>query len=773
MSGVYLHVTRCLIGVAVLCLAMTSLQAQDAPENALPPAPVLDPKVESLEIDVDEQSIEESAKVVLANAQEPTADAPDEIDNPPEIAPIVVEGVIPFPTTPDGIWNDDRLDSMGRGLFDGGRRSDFSNFNAPTNRSVIDLQDLLERAPADMLQALERETGVLMQRTQRGAASPFIRGLTGQQVLILVDGIRMNNATFRTGPNQYFNTIDPGMVDHIEIIRGPQTVLWGSDALGGVVNVVTRRTPTDTLLNEPVRTWTSRYSSADGGIYTRLNYQFQKGDTSVFAGSGYGNFNDLDRGGDLGRQAATAYSQYSGDVRVDRLLSDNHAVTLSVQHFEQRDVFRTDRFPSRRTIFDPQQRSMAYLRFQGTDMEKFFDNYMLTFSMHRQREQSTDARVSRTYWDDMETDNYSYGIQLLMGRELDSGWNLTYGADMYRDVVDSFRNRYDNLTNDFISSPTPKYPDDGRYRQTGAFLQIDKELNKRLSFNGGVRFTRAHAQGTPMVDVDHDNDPATDPESQPVFISPTFNDWSAGGGLHYKLNETTALVGSISEGFRAPNLDDLAANNDNVQQAAADTPSVDLRPERSLSYEVALRKEVDTVRWQASVFWTDIEDMILRTPAGSSSDSILFSRSNRDAHINGVEFAAEKRLSTNWTAYGNFSYIYGQDLDLDEPLSRIPPTQGVVGLRWRNSEKYEFVDIYSWLVDTQDRLNFQDVSDGRIPDGGTPGYGTISVRYGTELKDHHLLRIELENILDKAYRVHGSGVDGAGFSANIQYAFEF
>ncbi len=406
-------------------------------------------------------------------------------------------------------------------------------------------------------------------------------------------------------------------------------------------------------------------------------------------------------------------------------------------------------------------------------MEKFFDNYMLTFSMHRQREQSTDARVSRTYWDDMETDNYSYGIQLLMGRELDNGWNLTYGADMYRDVVDSFRNRYDNLTNDFISSPTPKYPDDGRYRQTGAFLQIDKELNKRLSFNGGVRFTRAHAQGTPMVDVDHDNDPATDPESTPVFISPTFNDWSAGGGLHYKLNETTALVGSISEGFRAPNLDDLAANNDNVQQAAADTPSVDLRPERSLSYEVALRKEVDTVRWQASVFWTDIEDMILRTPAGSSSDSILFSRSNRDAHINGVEFAAEKRLSTNWTAYGNFSYIYGQDLDLDEPLSRIPPTQGVVGLRWRNSEKYEFVDIYSWLVDTQDRLNFQDVSDGRIPDGGTPGYGTISVRYGTELKDHHLLRIELENILDKAYRVHGSGVDGAGFSANIQYAFEF
>ena len=215
------------------------VNAQDQPKTQVPSAPDVDPNVDSLEIEVDEDSVEQSSQVVLANSQEPVEDS----DAPPELDPIVVEGVIPFPTTPDGIWNDGRLDSMPRGLFDGGRRSNFSNFTAPTNRSVVDLQDLLERAPADMLQALERETGVLMQRTQRGAASPFIRGLTGQQVLILIDGIRMNNATFRTGPNQYFNTIDPGMVDHIEVIRGPQTVLWGSDALGGVINVVTRRTP--------------------------------------------------------------------------------------------------------------------------------------------------------------------------------------------------------------------------------------------------------------------------------------------------------------------------------------------------------------------------------------------------------------------------------------------------------------------------------------------------------------------------------------------------
>ena len=159
------------------------VNAQTKEETKVPVGPVTDSNVDFLELEVDEQSIDVARKVALANAQQPTEDPEADTEAPPEIDPIVVEGVIPFPTTPDGIWNDDRLDSMPRGLFDGGRRSNFSNFTAPTNRSVIDLQDLLERAPADMLQALERETGVLMQRTQRGAASPFIRGLTGQQFL--------------------------------------------------------------------------------------------------------------------------------------------------------------------------------------------------------------------------------------------------------------------------------------------------------------------------------------------------------------------------------------------------------------------------------------------------------------------------------------------------------------------------------------------------------------------------------------------------------------
>ena len=112
---------------------------------------------------------------------------------------------------------------------------DQSNFG-----SIIDLEAIREKHASDMFRALQFDTGVLIQQTGKGQASPFIRGLTGQQVLILVDGIRMNNSILRAGPNQYFNTIDPGQVERIEVMRNGGSTLYGSDAIGGVINIVTR-----------------------------------------------------------------------------------------------------------------------------------------------------------------------------------------------------------------------------------------------------------------------------------------------------------------------------------------------------------------------------------------------------------------------------------------------------------------------------------------------------------------------------------------------------
>ncbi|MFP6602733.1 MAG: TonB-dependent receptor [Pirellulaceae bacterium] len=677
--------------------------------------------------------------------------------------------ITPDPNEPLSPWLRGGLEQAEPSLFEGGSRSRRSIWDDPSHRTRIDLQQLQERMPGDMFQALEREVGVLMQRTQRGAAAPFIRGLTGQQVLILIDGIRLNNATFRLGPNQYFNTIDPGMVDHIEVLRGPQTVLYGADAIGGVINVVTRDAAQQFSNYYQAGQWTHRYSSADNGYATRWNIEGSTTNASMFAGGGYGNINNLDRGGNLGRQPWTDYSHYSGDIKFNYLVDEQHMLTVALQHYEQEDVARSDRHPNRLTVFDPQQRSLIYMRYQGANLPYLFDRYAFTVSYHRQREGSRDHKLSTTNLDVGEVDNHTFGLSWLMSTDLWECGQLTYGFDHYHDEVNAFKNRFDSTTGSFVETRTPSYPDDGVYEQTGAFLQWDVDLSTRLSAVAGVRYSHIAAAATPIVDVDHDSDPGTPDVPTPVNISPTFDNWSASVGLNYQVDEQWLLVGSISEGFRAPNLDDLAATNDNVQQSSADTPSIDLHPEQSLSYDIGLKLKRPCLRAEFYYFWMNIDDMILRTPAGSSGSTTLFSRSNRDAHINGLEWSAQYDLVNNWTFYGQMSYYLGTDLIRNEPLSRIPPTQGVLGLRWQDPCRSQYFDFFAWLVRRQDRLNFQDISDTRIPDGGTPGYATFNLRWSSMFSDTQRITLELENLLDRAYRVHGSGVDGAGISVNIGY----
>ncbi len=696
-------------------------------------------------------------------------------DQQPTVLPETVIQGRPRPDDdPETIWSAGDLSRQGGPLLNGGRRSLRSLLDDPLHRTILSQRELLERAPSDMLQALEREVGVTIQRTQRGAASPFIRGLTGQQVLILVDGIRLNNATFRAGPNQYFNTIDPGMVDHIEVIRGPQAMLYGSDAIGGVINVVTRSNQNVLGGGFFGGEWIQKFSSADLGYYGRLNVEGTIGTGSYFAGAGYGNFNDLDRGGDLGRQPWTSYGQHSGDIKLSYLLAENRMLTVSLQHFVQQDLVRSDRFPNRLTVFDPQQRSMGYVRYIATEVAgPLFDRFSITTSYHRQREATSDRRLNTNNLDIGEFDTETLGLLVMFSRDLADLGRLTYGLDLYYDDVDAFKNRHDATSGALVAARTPQFPDDGIYQQTGAYLQWDTELTDRLGAVSGVRFTRVSADATPIVNIDDDNNPATPDVPTPLPINPQFSDWSASAGLNYQLRDDLRLVTSFSEGFRAPNLDDLAATNNNVQQSAADIPSVNLQPERSTSYDVGLKWEQKDFRGQVFYFWTDIDNMILRAPSGTVGSDILFSRINQDAHLNGLEIGGDYRLDDTLTAYGNMSYYHGVNREAQEPLSRIPPLQVVAGIRRRDPKSRSYIDFYTWIADRQDRLNFQDLSDSRIPNDGTPGYATFNLRLGKMISEREHISLELENLFDKDYRVHGSGVDGAGFSANIRYLRQF
>jgi outer membrane receptor protein involved in Fe transport len=690
---------------------------------------------------------------------------------------------------PSQTWGGESYPGLTQQMFGSGdgtplnsaTRSEQSLFDLPSLGTIIDRGEIVERQSQDMFQALQTEVGVLMQQTGHGQASPFLRGLTGQQVLILIDGIRLNNATFRAGPNQYFNLIDPGQVERIEIVRGPESVLWGSDAVGGVINVVTRSASSDRG-DYARKSFTEYVGTADTSSYSRGNIEGWVGRVGAFGGASYLNVNDLERGGALGRQPFTDYSQYAGDLKFDYLLGSCSLLTVGLQHFEQEDLPRSDRFPPfvfgppasapRPTWFDPQQRDLAYVRVQGLACRALFDAYSTTFSYSRNKEATREIR-SATREDFSEFDDDTSNFSLVLARDLDWLGRLTYGFDWYYDDVDAWRNRVNPQTGS-VTPQNPQFPNDSTYEHSGVFLSWDVDLTQEWMATAGVRYENADAAGTLNA-----------VQGTPHHFTRTYQDWIAGAGLTYKVDSMWNVFCNVSEGYRAPNLDDLAADNP-VLQSATDLPSLEVQPEHAWTYEIGLKLNAPRLRLQVAQYWTDLQDFIQRQAVDINGNPVPyvigpygtlipgsnnFIRANFDSHVDGTELTGEYLLPNNWCLYGNAWYTYGQDLVHDQPLSRIPPVQGILGLRWREGNRRWF-DVYTWMVARQNRYNPLDNIDARFPLGGTPGYATFNVRMGTTLgrRGQHRLSLGLENLTDKTYRVLGSGVDGPGF--NVVFGYE-
>ena len=603
----------------------------------------------------------------------------------------------------------------------------------------------------------------MMQRTATGQASPFIRGLTGQQVLVLVDGVRLNNAFFRRGPNQYFNTIDPGLIEQMEVVRGQGSVLWGSDAIGGVVNIVTRSPDSDYGRSRGDYTGVElheTFNTADSSSYTRVNVDGWMGDSGFFGGGSYLNVRDLETGFDFGRQPGTNYSQYSGDMKLQRLISDDQLLTVALQHHEQDDVPRSDRFPGfpgdrnnsntpgGARFFDPQQRDLIYVRYEALNPIDLIDALTLTTSYHRQREVQTRGIPTARM---QETDVESVGINLIAVRDFGGFGKLSNGMDWYHDDVDS---AFGGTAGGVI------VPDDAYYERFGAYLNWDVAVTEQFDATVGVRYETIHTAGTPVI------------ANSFVPVRAHYYDWVGQVGLVYKLTPKIHVVGSISEGFRAPNLDDLMANNPNVLQQGRSVPSLGLTAEHSVNYEVGVKTKSERLQTQTFVYWLDIDDNIVSIAAAPNT----FASANQDSYVQGVEFNGEYELDDAWSVFGNFWYTYGKNRVTDSPLSRIPPAQGILGLRWSDQCRRTYFSMHTWMVRRQDRLDqVRDVTDERIPLGGTPGYATLNIRGGRTFGDEqqHRISIGLDNVTDKEYLVHGSGVFGTGFTARLGYSWVY
>lgn len=601
----------------------------------------------------------------------------------------------------------------------------------------------LRTAPEALLLA----PGVFVQKTNHGGGSPFIRGLTGNQTLLLYDGIRLNNATVRSGPNQYFNTIDVFSLGKMEVLRGSGSVQYGSDAVGGTIQALSKEVET------------AEKSVWGTDLYTRFvtqdmeqtaNAALKYGDKRMAfrANATWRNFGDLVGGDTTGQQTPTGYRELDFDLKGKILLSDRSNLTTVYQRVHQKDVpvyHKVALEDYAINKMDPQKRELAYVRLHQALENNIFKTAVVTASYQHHEEgrilQKNGSTTLRTENDKVRT----YGFSAETFSSHGKVWSANSGFEIYNDMVKSSRTDKD-LTTDSETAQRGLYPDGATMTSIAAFSMHTLSM-EQWEITAGIRYNTFINK-------------VSDSVLGATKLTPT----ALVGNLAVlrKLNGTSNVFASINTGFRAPNINDLGSLG--IVDFRYETPNFDLKPEHSLQYQLGYKFRNRVVKAEIFLYRNELYDLIVRNRiAGDSIEGYpVYQKKNVErGFIQGAEMGLDLSLNPNWNLAGNLTYTYGQNKTSDEPARRIPPLFGRLATSYAIKNWNLNAD---WLLaGKQDRLASGDIDDNRIPDGGTPGWNVLNI-HGSYSFNCITIAVGLQNVFNKDYRYHGSGVNGYGRS---------
>ena len=669
--------------------------------------------------------------------------------------------------------------------------------------SKVDRRDIDERLPRSAPDALRYEPGVFVQQSAHGQGSAFIRGRTGQQTVMLFDGIRMNTSLYRQGPNQYFFTLDAHTIHHIDVMRGGGSTRYGSDAIGGVLDA----RPIEPMVDFAARgivarpRVSARYATAD----TEFSHRFQvdtqlKPNIRFLGGFGRRNAGQLESGGpvrsprtgqiplvpvfeDDGRtQLGTGFREITGDARFVIGLPAGRRVVAATYIYRQYDSPRTDLCPApfaprnECLNYDEQFRSLAYVALEGPfgQLVRFG---RVALSYQRQHERRTFDRpgsfiknIGRDAVDTFGLTASFTGHEKQLHRS--SSVRFDGGADVYLDSVTS--RAWTSFTDIEAVIPLSRgqYIDGARYVQAGAFAEAEMRIAERFIVRAGGRGAFANARAA--ADASSGTRPVS--ASWPIAVGHV--------GAEFRLAKPVSILASLDRSYRAPNLDDLTSRQQSGPGFQFENP--DLVPEKAITIETGVR--FTDQRFVAEVwgFYATVGDAITRairsigdcppeTPQCQTSWSrFQLVNTPGNSFVTGVELSMRATLPFGFNARATLAYAYGsapnpqqapEDPNLSYepriPISRIPPLNGSAELRWATAAGFYAGAGLRWAT-LQDRLAPTDFTDARIPEGGTPGFAVVDLRAGYRIGRQLVVTAVLENVGDMAYRYHGSAVNGPG-----------
>lgn len=674
-------------------------------------------------------------------------------------------------------------------------------FDLPQSALVVSRQTLSRRLPAQPADALRDEPGLLVQRTGTGGGAPILRGLIGNQVLYLVDGIRINDGRLFGGPNAFLNQTDVGSLEQIEVLKGPGSVQYGSDALGGVVQLRTRE-PRFADAFTLGGTAGGRVSSVDHGFGGHLELRAAAPDWSVLGSGSWIDSGDYQGGRGEGELDDTSWGARGGLLKGRFRIADDATLTAAWMAERRSDVERFDqsaRNPSGiPRFFSPfEQRSIGYLRADLSNVGGAAIDLAPWFWFHDYDAESvTTSESSSAITRDRTRSDFGHvggGLQAT-GRVSDE-LRLVAGVDGRIEDLSDERVRFvtdkssGSVTRSIPSGKTP----DGSYDSVAAFALADWQPGERWRFDAGVRIESTHLDSDPVA-----SDASAGFTVDDLALDERWNaaTWSAGSFVD--LGGGFALAGSVATGFRAPTYSDALSFGPFTFGTNVPSPGVD--PERSLTAELSPRYDDERLSLRASLYTTWLRDQIGREPTGGfvdlDGDSVqdpgeaAYAADNTGrSRIEGIEAAGEWRFIEEWRLFGAAAFTVGRDLSGDQPMRFIPPFNGRLGAGWTRSDGRVAVDGFVRAFQRKSRLNAADAGDpafARDPslafpsaanpplraDGGLPGFFTLHLQTRLALTDRARVTLNGDNLLNRRHREPFSRQDAPGIGFTLGFEFD-
>lgn len=676
--------------------------------------------------------------------------------------------------------------------------------------SQVTEQELSERLPRSAPDALRYEPGVFVQQTAHSQGSAFIRGRTGQQTILAFDDVRINNSLFRQGPNQYFFTIDARTIQSIDITRGSASTRYGTDAIAGAINATPLSPTFDPEQTQFLRLSPKlmyRLGTADDEHGGRLQLGAQLGKrVAILSGIGSRTVGQLESGGpiynpddgelpqvprfadDDRTQLGTGFEELTADARLVAQLSPKLQATLAAYTYRQFDAPRTDQCPPAYAPFDEcfqydeQFRNLIYASLDGSWGSLAHASRFIVSSQTQHEKRTYNkpgAQAVNRGEDNVTTTGILWKAQSKPFRaHPNARLLLRHGFDFYRDAVTSTAETELQNLNKTYPATRGQYLSGSSYAWGGIWAEPEVLFFQKLILRAGGRLSHI-AVNAPE-----------DQESGTLGVRNTWNPIVGNIGVEYWASQWLTLLANVDQGFRAPNLDDLTSRQ--RTGPGFQIENANLKPERGVTYEVGATFNMP--RYEASVwaFYSTLENAMMRTtrdidacPPNTPACRTTWSRLqlvNLDgtAEIYGAEASVKLNITDQLSSAATVSYAFGEGptpvVQADDnnffsgdrvPLSRIPPLNGTLDLVWRSSRGFYLGSSARWAK-IQDRLAISDISDERIPLGGTPGFFVLDARSGWRLDAQKGIHLLFENMLDQAYRYHGSSTNGPGRSLTLQ-----